>query len=58
MGKYNVGYHGPKSCHDLSGIATLTTDPIAKDNTRKIIQGTTSIPRKYGIRGFKKFKLY
>lgn len=57
MGKYNVGYHGPKSRYDLSGIATLTKDPIAKDNTRKI-QGTTSITHKYGIFGYKKTKLY
>lgn len=57
MGKYNVGYHGPKSRHDLSGIATRTKDPIAKDNTRKI-QGTTSITHKYGIFGYKKTKLY
>lgn len=57
MGKYNVGYHGPKIGNDLNGIATLTKDPIAKDDTRKI-QGTTSIPHKYGIFGYKKNKLY
>lgn len=57
MGKYNVGYHGPKSGHDLNGIATLTKDPIAKNNIRKI-QGTTSLPRKYGPWGWYKPKLY
>jgi len=57
MGNYNVGYHVPKCGRDLNGIATLTKDPIAKDNIRRI-QGTTSLPRKYGPRGWYKPKLY
>ncbi len=34
MGKYSVGYHGPKIGRDLQGIATLTHDPVAIDNLR------------------------
>lgn len=36
MGKYSVGYHGPKSGRDIQGIATLTHDPIAVDNLKKL----------------------
>lgn len=34
MGKYSVGYHGPKGGRDIQGIATLTHDPVAIDNLR------------------------
>lgn len=32
MGKYNVGYHGPKSDNDLKDIVTLTHNPLAVEN--------------------------
>lgn len=44
MGKYNVGYHGPAVGSDIQGIATLTYNPIAKDNVGKDKKG--SKPRK------------
>lgn len=41
MGKYSVGYHGPKGGRDIQGIATLTHDPVAKDNVSKRVTTTT-----------------
>lgn len=32
MGKYNVGYHGPKSDHDLQGVITITHNPLTVEN--------------------------
>lgn len=46
MGKYNVGYHGPKSGRDLQGIATLTHDTIATDNIKRPVSKLTGRNKK------------
>lgn len=35
MGKYNMGYHGPKCRHDLRGVVTLTHNPLAVENVSR-----------------------
>lgn len=35
MGKYSVGYHGPKCHHDLGGVVTLTHNPLALENVSR-----------------------
>lgn len=41
--KYGVGYHGPKCGRDLQGVATLTHDPIAIENVRKVVEDVEEI---------------